>query len=255
MIIKKISSKTNSKIKLLKRLQQKKYRESLNSFVVENTTIIVDGLKAGFQFKQLFVNRKFISKHKKLLETLLIKPETEIYQIDDHLTNYLSELETPPGIWAIYEKIYRPINFDKPVVYLNGISDPGNLGAILRCCAAFGFINVVLDEKCVDLYNAKVINAAKNAIFILNFDFDHNLTFLTNLSKQMPLIATTVDGHEDIKLAPTQFCLIFGNETRGISNDILEIVDQKIKIKMKPDIESINVANAAAIILHANYQF
>lgn len=247
-----ISSKSNSKIKNAKKLQQKKFRESSDLFAVENATIVFDALKAGHAFEQLFLNKKFIQTHKKQVKDLEKLKKAEVFIIEDEVGEYLTELETAPGIYAIYKKPKDRIDFSKPLVYLNNISDPGNLGTILRACLAFGYNDLILDETCVDLFNAKTINAAKNSIFELRFAFDKNLKLLKQAKETKSIIATSLKGELGIKLAAIQYCLVFGNETRGVDEKILKLADHLIKIPINPKIESLNVAVAAGIILHAN---
>jgi RNA methyltransferase, TrmH family len=251
MPIKEIASKSNLKVKNAKKLQQKKYREQNDLFAVENATIVFDAFKAGHNPDQLFVNKKFVQAHKKQFSALS-KSDCRIYLISDEVAEYLTELEAAPGVFAIYKRLKAPIDFNKPLVYLNDLRDPGNLGTILRACLAFGYYNIILDETCADLFNAKTVSAAKNAIFELNFGFDKNLKLLKQIKETKSIVATSLKGEAGIKLAAIQYCLVFGNETRGVDEKILKLADHLIKIPINPKIESLNVALAAAIILHAN---
>ena len=253
----KIESLENSKIKLLKKLNQKKYREQFSKFSVENFTIIIDAQNSGFNFEQLFVTENFIKKNQEKFDLLLknSKNINEIYIIDKKINKSFSNLENPSGICAIYEKLDTKIDYNNIIVYLNNISDPGNLGTILRSALAFDIKNIILDENCVDLYNFKTINSAKDSIFKLNMEFDENLKLLKKIKKQMKIFSTRLEKSKsiDILKKENKFCIIFGNETNGVDKKIMNLSDDFIKINMTSDIESLNVASSCAIIFHYIY--
>lgn len=253
----KIESTENSKIKLLKKLNQKKYREKFSEFCVENLTIIIDSQKSGFNFEQLFVTENFIKKNKEKFEYLInnTKNEKEIYIIDEKINKSFSNLETPPGIVAVYKTYESKIDYSKKIVYLNNISDPGNMGTILRSALAFDIKDIILDENCVDLYNFKTINSAKDSIFKLNIEFDNNLKLLKKIKKQMKIFSTRLENANNLNILKKEnkFCIIFGNESSGVDKKIIAMSDDFIKIDMTSDIESLNVASSAAIIFYYIY--
>jgi TrmH family RNA methyltransferase len=246
----KITSPENSQIKLLEKLNFKKYRQELGNFVVENLTIITDALKAQHDFEALFVTEEFLKKHPEKMQYLQDNSQAKnFYLIDSKLNKHYSNLDTPSGITAIF-KIKRNELSASSVIYLNDIGDPGNLGAILRSSLAFDFVNLVLDEDCVDIYNPKVINAAKDAIFKLNIFEDKTGDWLRHT--KLPIYTTSShEGVDLIKLKPAKaFCLVLGSESQGVSPEIMELAEKNIKIEMSSEIESLNVAAAAAILLY-----
>ena len=262
-----IKSTSNEKIKHLKSLNQKKFREENQQFIVENLKIIYDSMKLDTGFESLFVTQDFIKKNQakfdELIEDLKIE---EYFLIDEKVNNYFSSLDTPSGICALYSMKKTEIDFESIVVYLNKINDPGNLGTIMRSALAFGIKNIVLDENCVDIYNSKTINSAKDAIFKLNIELDNNRKILGEIKKRMKIYSTRLEdssGIEALKKHPgyavgsaearKKFCIVFGNEANGIDNGIYDMSDEFIKINMTSDIESINVASSAAIIFHYIY--
>lgn len=284
----KITSKDNEKIKLLKKLGQKKYREKHGKFLVENWNIIKD---AGVDFEALFVTEDFLKKGELSLRAERSNPDEiatslldklgaprndikNIFLITKEINKSFTSLDTPSGICAIYKKSSPlshsresgdlEIDFKKSVIYLNEINDPGNLGTILRSAVAFGFKNIVLDEKCADLYNPKTISAAKDAVFKLNFSFDKNLKILEKIKKEMKILSTDILTGTAITPLSTRstkwfrkqnkFCLVFGNEARGVEGKIKKLADDFIKIQMSEEMESLNVAVSAGIILHEFYK-
>lgn len=248
-----ITSRQNSKVILLKKLSLKKYRDETGKFAVENLAIIYDGLRGGYDFESLFATDDFIKKHKEKLKYLKNNSKSvKYYLIDEKLNKHYSGLETPSGVTAIYNAKISPLAQDKPVVYLNGINDPGNLGTIMRTCLAFDFVNLAVDENCADICNSKTINAAKDSIFKLNIFKDRNNNWLKKNKDIFSIYATS--SHNGISLEkfkpPKLFCLVFGSESHGISKDIMKLAKENIKIEISKSAESLNVASAAAILLY-----
>ncbi len=245
-----ISSPDNGQIKLLEKLQAKKFRTEFRLFSVENLTIILDALKDGYSFQSLFVTEEFLTTHQEQMAILEAgASEAGLYLITERLNKQYSLLDTTSGITAIYEMTDRELD-NSSVIYLNGLSDPGNLGTIMRSALAFNFTNLVLDANCVDIYNPKVIAAAKDAFFKLNTMVDKSGDWFKK--NQLPLYVTS--SHEGTNLAefkPSQvFCLVLGSESQGVSQELMNKADAKIKISMSDRLESLNVATAAAILLY-----
>jgi len=248
----KITSKDNEKIKHLKKLKQKKYRDEAGEFVVENLKIISDALASGIIFESLFVTEAFLQSEPERL-TEILKRAGDYFVINEQINKSFSSLETPAGICAVYKIKKRDIDFSDKIVYLNNISDPGNLGTILRSALAFGFRNIILDEQCVDLHNPKTIQAAKDAIFKLNIDIDSDLEILQRIKKAMPIIATRMEEATDVSVfkVPSKYCVVLGSEAHGVSAAIQKLTDEFVKINISPEMESLNVAVASGIIFFA----
>ena len=256
----------------------KKYRDEFGEFVVESATILLDAIRGGFKPTSLFVTQEFIDHDlDRWAEIEKLSGLDEYYLIDQKVNKAFSELDTPAGVGAVYLRIDRrePVNDDKltpnqtsfhsvgsghalvspRIVYLNSISDPGNLGTILRSALAFDLTTIVLDAECVDVYNPKTIQAARDAIFKLNIlQDDQDRTILKQIKKQMPVIATSLDGNDTLQCVDVDiFCLVLGNETHGIDPEIRDLADKLIKIQMSDKIESLNVSVAAGILFYQFY--
>ncbi len=248
-----ISSQKNTQIKLLRKLALKKYRRQRNQFTVENLAIIYDALKNGTHFTELFVTNNFINKHREKFEYLQnCSSKNACYLIDEDLNKSYSQLDTPSGITAIYTIKAKSLDKNKPVLYLNGIKDPGNIGTIMRTALAFDVTNIVLDSACVDIYNFKSINAAKEAIFKVNVIEDKEGSWLKEQKNLLPIYAANSHNGTNISdmKSEKKFCLVLGNEAHGVSGDIIALADQNIHVEISKHIESLNVSSAAAILLH-----
>ena len=245
-----ITSLQNNHIKLLKKLALKKYRQEYQQFTVENLKIIVDALRAGFDFETLFVTAEFMTRNLDKFQFLQENSKAGYYIIDEMMSAHFSQLDTPSGITAIYKMPENQKLSDDSVIYLNDISDPGNLGTIMRTALAFDFKNIVLSDNCVDVYNAKTIAAAKNSFFMLNIVEDKKGQWLQN--NKLPIYVTSSYGSanlEEFKPAD-KFCLVLGNESHGVSEEINKLATEKIKIDISENIESLNVSVAAAILFY-----
>jgi RNA methyltransferase, TrmH family len=246
-----IISKNNDKINFLSRLAQKKYRDRFGKFLVENLVTIYDALKDGQEPETVYITSDLLkSKHEKV--NYIITNFSNYFVIDEKINKCFSSLDTPSGICAVYKKNSGMLDFKKSIVYLNGISDPGNLGTILRTTLAFGIKNVVTDNRCVDIYNPKTINASKDSIFKLNLLEDANLKLLTKIKNAMNVISTSITQGEDVcdVKVKAPFCLVLGSESHGVSPEIAKLADQYLTIKMSSSMESLNVAVATGILLY-----
>ena len=243
-----ITSKDNEKIKLLKKLSQKKYRHGLGLFKVENLKTILGTMEASVQFESIYMTEDFISKHGDFVKSL----KANYIIISESVNKSFSELDTAPGICAVYKKIQKPIDYNSHIIYLNSINDPGNLGTILRTALAFGLNNIVVDEDCADIYNYKTLQAAKDSIFKLNISSDENFHILKEIKSKMKIYSTRVKDAEtiDVLKKPEKFCLVLGSEAHGVSQEIQEMSDGFTKIKISKEIESLNVASAAAVLFY-----
>ncbi|OGF25488.1 hypothetical protein A2331_01310 [Candidatus Falkowbacteria bacterium RIFOXYB2_FULL_34_18] len=245
-----ITSISNEKIKYLKKLGMKKMRETSGEFLVENIKIIHDALKSGFEPISLFATDDILRSRNENVD-FIVKKIKDIFVISKNVNKSFSSLATPSGICAVFMVCKKEIDLSKKIVYLNGVSDPGNMGTIIRTCLAFGVENLVVDEKCADVYNPKTIHAAKDAIFKINIVRDTNLKILKKIKKEMKIYATSLEKGRDIKnISLEKKCaIVFGNEACGVDEKILDISDDFIKIDMSGKIESLNVAISAGIVL------
>ena len=248
--IESITSLQNSYIKLLKKLVTKKYRLEYRKFTVENLKIIIDALKDGYDFETLFVSIDFINRNIESFKFIQETSKASYCIIDESIFPHFSQLDTPAGIVAIYQIPEAKKITNDSVIYLNNISDPGNLGTILRTALAFNFNNIVLDNNCVDLYNSKTIAAAKNSFFRLNIIQDKDGSWILN--NKLPVYITSSYGDTDLNnfVAHDKFCLVLGNESHGVSQEIESLASKKIKINISDNIESLNVSVAAAILFY-----
>ena len=140
------------------------------------------------------------------------------------------------------------------IVILDGISDPGNLGTILRTANWFGINDVVLSEECVDQYNTKVIRSAMGSHFSMNIVKTDILKYIKNLkSKDFQIVAAALDTKKSIgslKIVSNKWALLLGSEAHGLSEKVSDLIDSKIRIPQFGIIDSLNVSVACGIFLY-----
>lgn len=232
---------SKNQIKLITLLKQKKYRAQHQLFVVEGVKTITELLNSNFELEHLYTTTLNFGA----LDVLTTQiSETELKKI--------SFLKTPNRALALF-KIPKPrkVNFNKLVVALDNVRDPGNLGTIIRLCDWFGVEDLICNEETVDCYNPKVIQASMGSITRVNMTYI-DLNILLSKRKEIKLGAF-MDGDNVYKLnLPEKGIVVLGNEANGISPNIESFIEQRIAIPRFGDLqetESLNVANATAVLL------
>ncbi|MCR4417052.1 MAG: RNA methyltransferase [Ignavibacteria bacterium] len=250
----KIQRITASHLKELSKLKLKKYRDETQTFLVETEKVIDEAIRSDWTVKELFVTKTNLSLLKKYEDIKGIK----FYELSENEFKKISSEVTPSGIAALVEKkifnINKLLNSNENfILALEKISNPGNLGAILRTADWFGFKSVVLSKDSVELTNPKVIRASMGSIFHLDiYDEIDFIQFLDRFKKNnFQIIGTSTKGKSITKfIFPEKLVLIFGNESQGISQEILSKCDEIISISSFGNAESLNLAISSSIILY-----
>ncbi len=237
-----ITSFDNDKVKYLKKLSKKKYRDLYNEFLVEGRHLVIEAYK-----------------HNMLKEIILCDGEVTPFDVPYTVVSYevmkkISEVETPQKIMGICKKI-EDTTIGSRILLLDEIQDPGNMGTIIRSAVAFDIDTIILSKNCVDLYNPKVVRSTQGMLFhipILIYDFNELLPMLKEL--KIPIYATKVEYGTDVSTLKDEekkrFALLMGNEGNGVHPEYLELSDKNLYIPMSNGVESLNVAIATSILLY-----
>jgi len=240
---------STNEIKFLTSLGQKKYRQSEGYSVIEHAKVILEPDLRPF-WQKIYVTGEFMAQHPEFtgFKNLEVITDKEMAKI--------SQQTTPPGILASF-KIVPPADFSQNsmadlVLWIDGLQDPGNLGTIIRTAEWFGVKNIFLSPDCAEIANPKTVAATMGAFWRVNLYADSDLIALAPRFKQMgyQIIATTLDGDENLNLKTEKTVLIIGGEARGVSADLLKEVDSSFKIPGFGQSESLNAAVAAGIVLY-----
>lgn len=233
-----IKSASNDKYKYINKLKKKKYRKKTGSFIVESKKM-VGQIPSYMDVEFVFVNedmKDYKSDYEKII-------------FSNKLFSKLSSLENPEGVSAVLKmKDSKPI-FSKKILLLDHLQDPGNLGTIIRSAEAFDFKDILLFNNCVDLYNEKTLRASMGSIFRLNFK-EVSLENIKDLLNDYRLLLADMDGESPSSFDEEKLILAIGNEANGISNYLRNLSKDIVSIKMHGEIESLNAAIAASILMN-----
>lgn len=240
-------SLSKNKIKYIRSLNEKKFRDEHNTFVAEGTKLVFDLL--GSCRCQLIVA---------LPSLLLAHPELkaeEIFPADENELKKITLLKTAPQIIGIFYRSSQEIERIDPLsqlyLVLDGIQDPGNMGAIVRIADWFGIDHIICSYDTVDIFNPKTIQATMGAIARVKVLYTDITTFLQQYS-HLPIYGTFLEG-EDIYSATLSDhgFIVMGSEGRGIGSETEEWINKKLFIPNFPieraTSESLNVAVATGI--------
>ena len=231
-----------SELKLIKSLQQKKYRNEHGLFVVEGKKTLEEVFTSTIKPYKLFA----------LAPDSIQLKDLRPLQISNKELRQMSNLKNPNGFLGVF---YIP----KPRVHttsdwilvLDGIQDPGNLGTIIRLCDWFGISDIICSPETVDCFNPKVLQATMGSITRVNMQYKPIVSFLE--TTKLPIFGTFMDGGEVNKLKlPKNGILVMGNEGKGISDEVASFCTDRLAIPQfgETTAESLNVASATAILLH-----
>ena len=242
---------SHNKIKQIQSLKTKKGREKERLFLIEGIRCINSFLENSDDLTEILTTRSFTSMNKKIIN--LIKKKNIFHtMIPDKIMKTISDTKTPSGILGI-SKFYPPpeINLkSKRWLYLYKISDPGNLGTILRSAAWFNIKNIALSKDSTDPYSPKTIRSATGAHLHLNIY--QNIDYKIYLGHDYFLLGT--DQNSDDKIEKSAYkkkiVLFLGNESEGIKVSIKKKMDKLISIERLGYGESLNVAIAGSIIMN-----
>lgn len=244
---------TAKEIKYYASLQDKKTRNTEKKFIVEGLKSVEDGLNSFLKCEIILISFLFSEKNENFIKELK-KKKVKYAIINEPDIKKLSDTVTPQGIIGIFNfpreiKLRTNDNF---ILFLDNISDPGNLGTIIRTCDWFGVKQILLSKNCVDVYNSKVIRSTMGSIFNIEVIKDFSLEEDINLFKKnnYNILCGDLTGKNLFEYqSNNKILLILGRESHGISPEIKNLSDELITIPKKGKAESLNVASAAAVFI------
>lgn len=251
----------NPRIKYVRRLANHRFREKEKKFLVEGIRFVEEILDSAWPVEMLVCSRKFMenSRAKKLITTAAAR-NAGLIEVADDLFAELADTTTPQGIIAVAPQRGNSlenleiINESALLVLVDGVQDPGNLGAIVRSADAAGAGGVVLLKGTADVYNPKALRATMGSIFhlpvIQGVAADEVMSYLTRRGIKIVAgdpRAGRVLFEVDLKVP---CALAVGGEAAGVGAVIKESVDELARIPMPGRAESLNVAISVSIMLY-----
>lgn len=236
-------------------LLTKKYRIVEKKFIVEGKKSVLEGINSNYNCEVVFITNKFAEENEDLISGLKNKKRNFVILKQKEFQK-ISDTETPQGISAVFVKLeheFSPKVFsdDRIILMLDNVSDPGNLGTIIRSCDWFGVKNILLSENIVDYTNPKVVRSSMGSIFHLNIFEQISSEHLEKLkSSGFEILCGDIEGENVFTYkSERRKILVLSSESHGPSVEIEKISDKKICIPKIGKAESLNVASASAILL------
>lgn len=233
-----ITSKDNEIIKNIKKLKEKKYRDEENKFLVEGIKMVQEAIFENAKISKIVICEDCINDGSIKQELLYEIAKHDCIYVSEKVFQTITEVTNPQGILAVIEKENNEdkISYDEDIiVVLDGIQDPGNLGTILRTIDSINLKQVILSEKTADPYNPKVARSTMGAIYRVNMIRSKNIIeTLKNMKKhKYDIVATSLQTNKSIyDIDYKKKVIIIGNEANGVSEEVLDLANEKVKIPM-----------------------
>ncbi|GAA3942069.1 RNA methyltransferase [Chitinophaga oryziterrae] len=232
---------SKAQIKYIQSLQHKKYRQKSGQFIAEGDKIVPELLSEGVPVQEVYATTSWISAHEQLLNNV------RVTAVDEAVLKQISALTTPNQAMAL-------LNIPEPTpavlkgvvtIALETIQDPGNLGTIIRIADWFGIKQVICSPDCVDAYNPKTIQATMGSIARVRVIESEIIPLL----QEVPSYAATLHGTNIVEFKKIEEGIILiGNESRGLSDQVIAACTYRITIPRLGGAESLNAGIAAGII-------
>ncbi len=237
-----ILSRQNSLVKFAKSLSDKKFRDREGLYIVEGVKMVKEAILSKEELCHILVTPSCFEKVDFL-------KEWEVDLVEDSVFKSISNEVTPQGILALVKKPITQVLAPKGnCLFLDGVSDPANVGAIIRTAAASGY-GEIYAYNCADPFSPKSVRASMSGIFKVKIYSGEREELLDKIN--LPVVVADMGGENafTIKL-PEPFCLVIGNEARGVSDTLKNRANYTVKIPMQNDMESLNASVSAGILMY-----
>lgn len=240
---------SKGRISDIRKLHQRKFRDQEHLFLVEGRKSVEMLLQSDFDVVEIFATENACQDNQKLLRnssvTLVSQSEME----------RISALSTAPELLAVVRQpsVSDPIGDNEPILVLDRIADPGNLGTMIRTADWFGIRQIVCSPDCVELYNPKTIQSTMGSFCHVRVRYESLVPFLKEKTNRR-ILGTFLGGESIITFDfKTSDIIVIGSESNGISAPVAECITHRITIPRgkttSPSAESLNAAIAAAIVM------
>ena len=237
-----IESKNNNLFKEIKKLKEKKHRIKSNKYLIEGLRFVEEAIKSKVSIDSIIFTESFKEKNPDLF-----------LKMNETLLKQLCSTENPQGIVGVINMQNKELKSGELVVLVDKVQDPGNMGTIIRTAHAAGAAGIVMTKGTVDIYNDKTLRSTMGSIFYIPIVEDNSLDFVKSLKKEgYKLVVSSLQGKNNFFEENLQgkVMIAVGNEGNGVSDEVYDIADIKVKIPMPGEAESLNVAVATSIMIY-----
>lgn len=235
------------KIKYFKSLQLKKYRSQERMFLVEGSKGVTEALDSDFNVKHLLATESFLAS----CDNTKLTTAEEVLEASEKDLEQVGSFRSNNAAIAVIEMPQEQNNFEPATgitLALDDVRDPGNLGTIIRIADWYGIKNIICSHQTADVYNPKVINATMGSFTRVKI---HYLDLNKALREtELPIYGALLSGDSIYESAlKKDGIILMGNESKGISDELIPLISDPIKIPGRGGAESLNVAIATAVVL------
>lgn len=236
--------------KYIRSLHRSSMRNETQSFLVEGVKLCEELLRSKFN-TFLVVIRNAPNKESENIAQEFSSKGIDVFSAESSEFDSLCDAKTPQDIIAIAE--YPTVNLTKKhnrIIVLDRVTDPGNVGTIIRTAEWFGFECIVLGEGCADRFNPKTVRSTMGSLFRLSVQEINDIQeYLHNVPSDYAILGAVLNGEKELSECsrPDKTVLVFGNESSGIKQSLLRHFTGTYRIKGYGEAESLNVAVAAGI--------
>lgn len=245
-----ISSTDNKMVKEARSLNDKKFRRELGKFLVDGEKLVNEIVCGAGVAEKIFVDSTKLSE----FDYILKKFDGRVIPVTQKVMASLSENNTPQGIIAEVKMketgLFSP-ELNEPILILDRIQDPGNMGTIIRTATATGIKTIVLID-CADAFSPKVIRSSSGGVFYLdNFRMTENeiASFCKNHSIELLVADMAGENIFNAEILNKNFALVIGNEGQGVS-EYFKTNGRILSLPMKPLMESLNAGVSASVLMY-----
>ncbi|MDB5278202.1 MAG: methyltransferase [Ferruginibacter sp.] len=235
--------------KYIQSLHHKKFRDADNVFIAEGSKVVMELLQSPvFSCQQVLGLQPWMQENEMLIRASYNGP---LQVIDDFELEKISALTTPNQVLAVFKKSKQLLVNPKGKIslVLDTIQDPGNLGTIIRIADWFGVGAIICSDNCTDMYNPKVVQSTMGSLGRVNVVYT-NISEWLKKNEHIKIYAAALNGKKISQLKGiTEAIIVIGNESKGISDEVMELCTEKITIPKVGHAESLNAAVATGIIL------
>ncbi len=243
-----ISSTQNEFVKMAKSLKTKKGRMAHGAFLVEGEKCVREMI---MHMPDILSSLIVSSTQHKDLEQRAANMGRRVYAVEEHVMEAISDCKTPQDVAAV---ALKPLHADVSggfIVALDGVQDPQNVGTIIRTADAAGCSCVVLSEESADCFSPKAVRASMGSLFHIPVLYENLVIYSSRLlTRGYRIACADIEGTEEFSFDADRTCLVIGNEARGMSEEMLDICTDRIRIPMFGQAESLNAAVAAGILIY-----
>ena len=251
-----ITSKENETVKTIKKLKDKKYRDETGLYIIEGIKILEEAIEEKARIRKIIICEECLKAGDLEQKVLYEIAKYNCIYVNSKVFNSLTDVVAPQGIMAVIEKPNKDIKikYDQDIILaLDGIQDPGNLGTILRTADSVNLKQIIVTKNTADSYNPKVVRSTMGAILRIKIIETDDLAKTLKEAKKnkFKIVATSLDTNNSIyDIDYNKKVIVIGNEANGVSKEIQELADNKVKIPMLGKTESLNASVATGIILY-----